>query len=221
MLGTKNGRKVASSLVFAVAFLMAPVAALAQSPFKAVITRLADLGFFEFVLPFLLSATIFYGLLRKSKLFGDPQKNVAVNAIVALIAGFMVWAYPILAGVDVTLSLTTFFFQGMIVMLTIIIGLLIAGMFMPEDLPQKIGEAFKGGKGLGLIIVGSLLVGLVIFITSGVVNILFPGFSLAGFGGGGINIGGSIDSTTILSIITIVVMGAIVMGIVWGGPKSK
>ena len=96
------------------------------SPFEDVILRLADLGFFKFLLPFLLTAAIFYGLLRKSQVFGKPEENVAVNAIVALVAGFMVWAYPIIAGVDIETQFSTFIFQSTLAMFAIIIGVMFA-----------------------------------------------------------------------------------------------
>ncbi|MDI6807290.1 MAG: hypothetical protein QMD14_05845, partial [Candidatus Aenigmarchaeota archaeon] len=60
------------------------------SPFEAVVQRLWDLGFFTYILPYILTVAIFYGLLRKSQIFGAPEKNVAVNASVALVASLFV-----------------------------------------------------------------------------------------------------------------------------------
>lgn len=186
------------------------------SPFENVILRLGELGFFKFVLPFLLTAAIFYGLLRKSQVFGKPEDNVAVNAIVALIAGFMVWAYPILAGVDIEAQFSTFIFQSTLAMFAIIMGLLIAGMFFPQDLPAKIDEIVKGGKGLGIVIVAALLIIFGIVFSSGIGSLLLP----SGFGVGGIGFAG-VDQTTILSAIVIVAMAGAVLGIVWGGGGGK
>lgn len=198
------------------AVMMSSVAVLAQqsTPFSNVIIRLNELGFFQFVLPFLLTAAIFYGLLRKSQIFGKPEENVAVNAIVALIAGFMVWAYPIIAGVDIQTTLSTFFFQGSIAMLSVIIVVLIAGMFLPPDLPKKVGEVVKGGKGLGVTVIGGGIIVFIVVISSGVGALFIP----AGlFTGGGFGFGfGGLDQTTVLSAITILAMSAVVLGIVWG-----
>ena len=84
------------------------------SPFDTAIQKMAELGLFKFLFPFMLTAAVFYGLLRKSQIFGDSEKNVAVNAIVALVAGFMVWSYPIIAGIDITLQLANFFMEGLV-----------------------------------------------------------------------------------------------------------
>lgn len=188
------------------------------SPFETVILRLGDLGFFKFLLPFLLTAAIFYGLLRKSKVFGEPHQNIAVNAIVALVAGFMVWAYPILAGVDVTTQFSKFIFQSTVAMFTIIIGLLIAGMFFPEDLPKKIGDVVKTGRGVAIVVVAGIIVMTGILFSSGLSTLIVPSGIFNGVGGLGF---GGIDQTTLLSAIVILVMGAAVMGIVWGGPGGK
>lgn len=187
------------------------------SPIETVILRLGDLGFFKFVLPFLLTAAIFYGLLRKSKVFGDPHENIAVNAIVALTAGFMVWAYPVLAGVDIQTQFSTFIFQATLAMFAIIIGLLIAGMFFPEDISKKIGDVVKGGKGVGVVILGALLIIGGIVFSSGLGNLFIPGGSLGGLN---INFGG-IDQTTVLSAIVIIAMAGAVIGIAGGGGGKK
>lgn len=192
------------------------------SPFETAIFKLSEIGFFQFVLPFLLTSAIFYGLLRKSKVFGDPEQNVVVNAIVALTAGMMVWAYPILAGVDIEKQLSAFFFQGIASMLAVVIALLVAGMFFEEDLPKKISGIVKGGKGMGIVIGGGLIVAIVALISSGLGSILLPNFGAYGLnvnlGGGGL---GYIDQSTILSIVVVGVMGLIVVGIVWGGGGKK
>ena len=188
------------------------------SSIETAIVKLKGLGFFEFFLPFMLTSAIFYGLLRKSQVFGKPEDNIAVNAIIALVAGFMVWAYPVLAGVPVENLLTQFFFKGTIVILTILLGVLIAGMFLPPDFPAKVGEVVKGGKGLGIIIVGSLIVVGIVALSAGVDKVLFP--SGLGFSGGGISFGG-LDQETVLSAVVILAMALAVMGIVWGGPGKK
>ena len=59
------------------------------TPLEIVLINLEKMGFFAF-LPFILTAAIFYGLLRRSKLFGEPEKNIVVNAVISLVAAFMV-----------------------------------------------------------------------------------------------------------------------------------
>src|SRR5438445_1531059 len=143
------------------------------SPFEVVITKLQALGAFQFLFPFLLTAAVFYGLLRKSKLFGEPQANIAVNAVVSIVAAFMVWAYPILAGVNVELTLSTFFFQSTLGVLVVIVGLLISSMFLPEDFAKSLGAKI-GGRGAGIIVVSGILIAAGIAISSDAVTLLLP-----------------------------------------------
>lgn len=191
------------------------------SAMETAILKLQELGFFTFILPFLLVAAIFYGLLRKSQVFGKPEDNTAVNAIVALIAGFMVWAYPVITGVVTEQLLADFFFKSSIITLVVMLGLLITGMFMPADLPKLIGEKLGTSKGLPVIIIGAVVVIGVAAGASGVLGLFLPaGFAFGGLGGGGFGFA-AIDQTTLLSIVMIVAMSGAVMGIVWGGGKGK
>lgn len=149
------------------------------SPFVIVIERLRDIGAFQFLFPFMLSSAIFYGLLRKTKLFGEPEKNIAINAVVSLIAAFMVWAAPILLGINIEVALSKFFVQGFVATLVPLVGLLIVGMFMPEGLTTKLSEAFKGKALMGLVIVSVLIIAGVA-VSSGLVGVLFPSTSSTG-----------------------------------------
>jgi len=144
--------------------------------FTAVIERLRDIGAFNFLFPYMLTTAIFYGLLRKSQVFGKPEENAAVNAVIAMIAAFMVWSYPVIAGINIETHLIYFFTQGIVVMLTFMFALLIAGMFLPPDLPKHLSEGLlKGNKAAGIIIVG-LFFGFVIVMSSGLWNaVLGPG----------------------------------------------
>lgn len=193
------------------------------SAMETAILKLQSLGFFTFILPFLLVSAIFYGLLRKSQVFGKPEENVVVNAIVALVAGFMVWAYPVIgaaaSGVNIETLLADFFFKASIATLTVMLGLLIAGMFLPSDLPSKIAATIGSkGRGVGAIVIGSLLVVVVAAASSGVLNVFLPnGFAFSGFNFGG---GIAIDQTTLLSMVMIIAMAGAVMGIVWGSGKG-
>ncbi|MCS7134922.1 MAG: hypothetical protein NZ893_00580 [Candidatus Aenigmarchaeota archaeon] len=138
--------------------------------FKNVILKLADIGAFNFLFPFILTSAIFYGLLRKSKIFGESEKNVAVHAVIALSAAFMVWAFPILRGIDVQTQLSTFFMQGMVVMLVLMIGLMTIGMVAPEDLPKFLWEKIQNRPTTTLIFI-AIGVGVIVFLTSGLISI--------------------------------------------------
>ncbi|MDI6798995.1 MAG: hypothetical protein QMD12_03340 [Candidatus Aenigmarchaeota archaeon] len=177
-------------------------------PFTLTIEKLKGTGFFEFLLPFMLTAAIFYGLLRKSKIFGEPERNVAVNAIVGLTAAFMVWSYPVLAGVSFVDKFPTFFAQAMSAMLVVMVGLLITSMFVPPDLPSKIME--KIGGRLWIILVFGILVGSGILVSSGLINVFFPtGIILAG-----------IPEDVVMTVGVIALFFITIIIMVWGGGKT-
>lgn len=143
------------------------------SPFETVILRMWNLGVFHLLL-YMLTAAVFYGLLRKSKIFGEPKKNAAVNAVVALVASLMVWAYPVIIGVDIVKDFIIFFTQGLIAMMVIVIGLLTTSMFLPAGLAEQLKGLGLGKKFYGGILVVILLVAFGILISSGLGAIFFP-----------------------------------------------
>jgi len=144
-----------------------------MDPFEAVITNMQKLGFFRFLFPYMLTAAIFYGLLRKSQIFGPPEKNITVNGLISLVAAFMVWSYPIISGVDIQVQLSSFFVQGTVAVLVIMVGLMIVGMFAPANMPEHLSKKF-GGKMWGGVIILGLLIGAGIFVSSGLMNVFFP-----------------------------------------------
>jgi hypothetical protein len=140
--------------------------------FRGLILKLSEIGAFNFLFPFMITSAIFYGLLRKSQIFGPAEKNVALHAVISLSAAFMVWAFPVINGVDIQSQLSTFFMQGMVVMLILMVGLMVVGMILPEDLPKHLWEKWKDKSSLPtmLFIVG-IAVGVIVFITSGLVSL--------------------------------------------------
>lgn len=199
--------------------------------FTIVIKKLQELGAFNFLFPFMLTTAIFYGLLRRSKIFMSMKKEYitinretkekreyemevgsAVNAVVAVIAGFMVWAYPILAGVNIEQQLSTFFLQGAVVTLIFVIALMILGMFLKPDISEQLHELiFKDGKlGLSAIIIIAIGVGVLVFVTSGLMG-LITGPIVA-----------SIDLSND-TVLTVVVLGLLILPLIFifreaGGP---
>jgi hypothetical protein len=179
------------------------------SPFEIVILRLKDLGFFTFLLPFILVAAILYGLLRKSQIFGPPEKNIAVNAVVALVASFMVWAAPVIAGINIEQELSRFFVQSMSATLALMVAILLVGMFLPPDLPKMFGEKF-GGKNAGVFIAGAIVVGIAILVTSGLTTVFFPSGGFAGI---------PEDVLMMVGVLAMLLIGIIL--IVWLGGGRK
>ena len=126
------------------------------SPFELLVNNLNQLGFFGFVLPWILTFTIFYGLLLKSKALGEDQKIIGV---VSLVAGFFVIGF---SGVALGTFLSTLF--GTATM--IIAGILVTLMFIAlsgYDV-SKLAES-------KYILIGALSIGIIVFISLLGVNI--------------------------------------------------
>ena len=176
------------------------------SPPEIVIERMSELGFFKFWLPFMLTSAVFYGLLRKSKIFGEPERNVAVNAVVSLVAAFMVWAAPILIGIDIETQLSLFFIQAISSMLVLMVALMLSGMLFGPDLPRQLSEKFKGGGFWGALLIVGIIVGGAIFFSSGLINIFYspqmPGTPA------------TLPQDILMTIVILVFMGIIIIAIV-------
>ena len=61
-----------------------------MNPFELLVSNLNNMGFFGFLLPWLLMFAVVYGLLLKSKALGEDQK---VMGVVSLVAAFFVVGY--------------------------------------------------------------------------------------------------------------------------------
>jgi len=142
--------------------------------FTPVIERLIELGFFKFLLPYILMSAIIYGLLRKARVFGEPDENVAVNGVVAIVASLMVFAAPIVVGIDIETQLAAFFIQSAVVFVVLMIALLFTGMFLPPNLTQYLADnLFKGNKA-GAILIFGIVLAFIIFATSGLWSSILP-----------------------------------------------
>lgn len=177
--------------------------------FETVILKMRETGMYQFLLPFMLTMAIFYGLLRKSKIFGNPRETVSINAVVSIVASFMVWSAPILLGVNIEQSLAAFFVQGTTATLVLLVGLLITSMFFPPDLPTELSKVLKAPKHVSAFIILGLLIGAAVFFSSGLINIFLPE---------GLRITGEeITGEMVASIVgALLILGTTVL-IVWGG----
>ena len=54
-----------------------------MNPFELLVSNLNQMGFFGFLLPWLLMFAVTYGLLVKSKVLGEDQKLIGVISLVA------------------------------------------------------------------------------------------------------------------------------------------
>ena len=82
-----------------------------MNPFEILVYNLNQMGFFGFLLPWLLMFAVTYGLLLKSKALGEDQKVIGV---VSLVAAFFVVGYggPLLGA----------FFQNLFGVAAIVLG---------------------------------------------------------------------------------------------------
>jgi hypothetical protein len=132
-----------------------------QSPFEILVQRLIDLGFYDFLFPFLITSALFYALLKKSKVISDSP---VVNATLALSVAFLILGFPYLAGISLATPLSSFFTHTTIWILIFCVGILIAGMFYP-DLGRFLTEYFIERKSRFFYVL--LVIGILTFVTSG------------------------------------------------------
>lgn len=175
------------------------------TPFEVALTKMWELGFFQFILPFMLGTAVIYGLLRKSQIFGKPEENITVNGIIALAFGLFIAAYPIIVGVDVEKQFAMFFFQSLVSIVIVMAGLMVAGMFFPPDLPKVLGEKMKGGGLIVFIVLGLFIGGAVVF-SSGIITIFFPNFGAMGL---------NVSNDTLLTIGIIILFMVTIGGVMW------
>jgi len=168
-----------------------------------------EYGIFEFYLPFVILFSLMYGLLSKSKIFGDPKevkKAASLNAIISLAAAFYVMAYSPL-GVTLTEFFANFFTQTAVILVTLLAFLMIIGLLVPIS-GREPGEIFKGVA--KYVVIFGALIGIGMFISSGGLNI-FPGLEES-------TLPGISASSEDLFIIILLVLTAIV---VWWVSKGE
>jgi hypothetical protein len=141
------------------------------NPFQLITERLTDLGIFSFFLPWIITAAIMWGLLKRSKIF-DP----AINAILSIAVSFFVWGYLANTALEISEPLTAFITQGFILMLVFVFGLVGSSMFYPK-FSETLTEVFKSSSMIWIFL--GLFVG-VLFFTSGLYTVLFAGYPTTG-----------------------------------------
>lgn len=125
------------------------------SPFELLVRNLDQLGFFGFLLPWVFTFAIFYGLLLKSKVLGEDHKIIGV---VSLVSAFFVIGF---GGVALGTFLKTLFGATAMVLAGILITLLFVGMAGYDV--SKLTESkymLVAGIGIGLIVFFSILGGV-------------------------------------------------------------
>jgi len=93
-----------------------------MNPFEIMLTNLGELGFFGFLLPFILAFAIVFALLLKSKILGEDKKIIGV---VSLVVSFFVIAF---GGVALGNFFITLFGLMIIILSAILVIILILSM---------------------------------------------------------------------------------------------
>ncbi|MBU5688303.1 MAG: hypothetical protein KQA41_04410 [Candidatus Aenigmarchaeota archaeon] len=157
-----------------------------QAPLPGLIKALQTQGVFEIYLPFLLTFSLFYGLLRRIGLFGKDSNDTTSNKISALVA-FVAAMYITIfspAAIPISKFFATFFTQSSIAIVVIMISIMLITMFfsLPFLDPNQRGRFTT--QFLNYLVIGALLVVLGMFVSSGGVqlftSLLPPGTKISG-----------------------------------------
>jgi LPXTG-motif cell wall-anchored protein len=143
------------------------------NPFQLIAQRMVELGAINFFIPWIITTTIFWALLTKSKMF----ESSLVNAILSISVAFLVWGYlvsPIAIGLGKSLSI--FITQGLVLIIVFMVALLGASMFYPK-FGETLTTAFKS-KTMIWIFIAIFFGGL--FFTSGLYRVLINGLPSTG-----------------------------------------
>ncbi len=148
------------------------------SPFEAAAQKIAELGFFNFVVPFLITGAVFYGLLKKSGFF-----SFGVNATLSISVSFLIWGFLVASpGVELGTAFSKFFTQISVIILLFLFSIVGASMFFP-DFNEALKAAFPGGSFMWVFFAIFLII---FFVSSGLGDI--SGLPLFFGGPGGIMI---------------------------------
>lgn len=137
------------------------------SLFEPLVKWMIEQGFYSFLFPWIITSAIFYGLLRKSKVFGESP---VLNGVVSISIAFLIIGFPFLSQFSLALPISTFFTQATVFLLILVIGFIFASLFYP-DLSKFLLEKFTRRTTLSILIV----LGIALFITSGLVGVFTYG----------------------------------------------
>ncbi len=143
--------------------------------FQMIAIRLGELGFYDFLLPWLITSAIIWGLLQKSKIFGESA--VAINSVLSLAISFLVWGFLASSGFSIAGPLSHFFTMIAVVIIVISVGLIASSLFYP-DFGKNLTDVFKGS---GWIVAFLVIVGI-LFILSGLTSVLTKNLPKFGVG---------------------------------------
>ncbi len=138
-----------------------------MDPFTILVTNLNSLGFFGFLLPFIFTFVVVYGLLMKAKFFEDQK----VIGVLSLVVGFFVVGYggPAIANFFVNL-----FGLAAIILAGILVIILFISMTGGDISKVASGKAVAAAvAGIGIIVFFVAAGALGITVSDSVIGIIF------------------------------------------------
>ena len=137
-----------------------------SNPFRVLVERFSETGIYDFLLPMLIFWGIMYGMLRKSKIFGESE---AIYALLTFALSLFIWGYAAtLPEASMAKPISTFVAQFFVVALAFLIGILGASIVYP-DFVDALNNAFKGSNTMIWVFI---TVAIIIFFISGMANVL-------------------------------------------------
>jgi O-antigen/teichoic acid export membrane protein len=128
------------------------------SAFETLVQNLQNLGFYDFLLPWLFTFAIVYGLLVKANIFG---KNDKISGVIALVAAFFVTA---VSGPAIAAFFATIFGGASIILTGILVIILLAVILGFEaNIFSNLG---KEGKYKYVTLAIVLILGVALFLTA-------------------------------------------------------
>jgi hypothetical protein len=187
--------------------------------FAEIVATWKDYGVFEFYLPFVLMFAIFYGLLRRSKIFGESADRHAtnINVIVSIVAALFVMVYTP-AGVTLTVFFGTFFTQTMVILTTVLCFALILYMLLPPGAAENLLK--DPAKYVKILVPFAAIIVFIIFFSAGGLEIF--GLKLGGVGGVGIS-GLNLSTEDVVFTFLVLLFALVILFIIGGegGGKGK
>ena len=155
--------------------------------------------FLNYILPFILVFTLIFAILEKTKLLGDENKQI--NAIVGLVVGLILIAYPYAR--DIVVLLMPFLAISAVVLL---VFMLLYGFVVGK----KDGDVLGPGWKAAWIAIISLALGTLLLIITGswdpVYNFVF---------------GRSGESQVWVNVLMIAIIAGAIIAVIKGGGDSK
>lgn len=128
-----------------------------MNPFELLVSNLNQLGFFGFLLPWLLMFAVVYGLLVKSKALGEDQKIIGV---VSLVTAFFVVGY---GGVAMGV-----FFQNLFGVAAIVLGGILVTVLFVSMAGGDISKLVENKAVMALLAGVGIIVFMIVLGTFGV-----------------------------------------------------